>query len=89
MRLISVTACISTKALRISANDPILSGSKPAVSMIHDRIGYSPDPQMISSFYTTPWAIIASATLTKPAMLAPITRLAGCPYSAAVLEAAA
>ena len=36
-----------------------------------------------TTYYTMPWAIIALATLRKPAMLAPATRLPAIPYASA------
>lgn len=38
-------------------------------------------PVLLLFFYTIPCAIIASATLRKPAMFAPTTKLSSCPYS--------
>src|SRR5262249_52582227 len=43
-------------------------------------------PRVNLCYYTTPWSSIASATLTKPAMFAPTTRLPGWPYSSAVSQ---
>src|SRR5699024_8453119 len=38
------------------------------------------------SYYIEPWSIIVSATLVKPAILAPMTRFTGLPYLFAALE---
>jgi hypothetical protein len=37
-----------------------------------------------SYFYTSPWSSMALATLRKPPMLAPFTKLPGVPYISAV-----
>lgn len=43
---------------------------------------------LVRAAYTMPWAYMASATLRKPATLAPTTRFPGAPHSSAAAEAA-
>jgi len=38
----------------------------------------------VKTNYTSPWSSMALATLRKPPMLAPLTRLPGVPYISAV-----
>ena len=40
---------------------------------IEARGGFQASRQLVKGSYTMPWAIIASATFLKPAMLAPAT----------------
>ena len=68
MRLLSIIPAKNTMGSRIQAGRPAGNG-KTAFGKIRK-----------AETQITPWAIMASAIFSKPAMLAPITRLPSWPY---------